>query len=185
MIHLFRNVQKKFSNLRPTFRHRFIILMSKLFSKELESYVNKINHLRVSEFKYSMLFRRISIFLKSKVFCLQISIFYNPSESNFVSVQLTRVWSKYRINSHVKESSRSRMSTEHRIIRMKRIYLRQREETMPNLSWLDPFVSFMKDLIKRLDQQSLQKFALQLLKNCLTVNRKTGEKWRKFQKLLL
>ena len=83
MIHLFRKVQKKFSNLRPTFRHRFIILMSKLFSKELESYVNKINHLRVSEFKYSMLFRRISIFLKSKVFCLQISIFYNPSESNF------------------------------------------------------------------------------------------------------
>ena len=49
MIHLFRNVQKKFSNLRPTFRHRFIILMSKLFLKELESYVNKINHSGVSD----------------------------------------------------------------------------------------------------------------------------------------
>ena len=100
MIHLFRNVQKKFSNLRPTFRHRFIILMSKLFSKELESYVNKINHSSLNLHIFvdpittdviSQNFRNFTNFhsLTSKVFCF--SIFYNPSESNFVSVQFTRV----------------------------------------------------------------------------------------------
>ena len=37
------------------------------------------------------------------------------------------------------------MSTEHRIIRMMRINQRQRQETMPNLFRLDPFVSFVSE----------------------------------------
>ena len=75
----------------------------------------------------------------------------------------------------------SRISTEHRIIRMKRIYLRQREETMPNLSWLDPFVSFMKDLIKRLEKKVSKSLLLSYWKK-MSSYRNSEEKMQKFFK---